>query len=758
MATLRFTQFRAGNISPRLNRMRLNDYSTNRPFGSNSNGDVSQGKPRDEIHTPISPVSDPTDEVLFEDPEYPDMKSYLPRYRMRNKGSRYEIGMNYGQDGKWRLSIGLECFPAPELCAAVQGAAMLPHEIEASLHYYAWPSYTIEKEKEIIFNESADDEKGGKTISAGLDFEDRNAVLYALQTPAANPRLVIRCMINVAVKIEARGLTAGSEVNTAQILLDKNAYQPGEAMVITLPEVASANDDIYIYKQGTPYNDRNYIWGTAVWIMNSNPFSIEAPAEPGTYVVRLHSTGPVSDTTLKATNTFTVGEISPPQPQEPETPLYRTVLLLLDNTAVAEPFLLLPRDAHSYFYNDTDTGGYSGAAEFYRISLSYPKGPSNPQHAYFQSKSKPWEFYYLPDKFKLARRGIAPFLPRMAISIASHDGSVENARVTVEFTVKPWIVSARLKAAEDDLKRWIPAGARITEPMLSPLHAKASLNLRIPNGLDPSGQDDLIDLANGFIHSLTMSLDDFHKFFAAACSCNAYSIGNVVVDTGLPVPEFVPVEICFADTHGKILTFKQASYADADGIISFRMRNDIESDIRLRSLPVWLRQGDRLVKASVEDIGFPIELVPGDEVQFKIRLPEQLANDGTMEIDFDTAKAEIVPIQANILESICDTTEQYNSMRKINVKIAPKVLSDMDDTNPITNIFVEFLHSDSLTLSRDQPQGIANVRVSFMDLLRGRDSQGKYAFRQQIIRLYKYEPVGQYRECDWGYLELPVKE
>jgi len=256
MATLRSTQFQAGGISQQLERLQPQVSLSSQEYQLKSSSlvkagsaiklarlvgtnDVSQGLPRDKTYVPISPVSDPTDVVLFEDPKDPGKKMYLPRYRMRSQGGRYEIGIRYGEDSKWRLIIGLERFPAPELGDAVNGLQMIPHEIEASLHYNTGPTYSIMEE--IIFTENVEDGKGGRTISVGLDLVERDALLFTLQTRDAKPRLVIRRTINVAVKIEA-------QINASDFLkrdLDLITFR--DLRNITPPEP----DELRFYKRAT---------------------------------------------------------------------------------------------------------------------------------------------------------------------------------------------------------------------------------------------------------------------------------------------------------------------------------------------------------------------------------------------------------------------------------------------------------------------------------------------------------------------------
>jgi hypothetical protein len=466
-----------------------------------------------------------------------------------------------------------------------------------------------------------------------------------------------------------------------------------------------------------------------------------------------------------------VKTVSPVQRPEPETPLCRTVAFSLDCTAKPYPFLLRPKEAHSYFYEAAGIGGYSGAAAYERVSIDYPKGSRNARnHAYLRNKSKPWEFYYLPDKFKLARRDYAPYLPRMAVRVSAPDGIVENAVMTMEFEARPWVDSARLTAAAAELRRMIAGDTGGREPDLKPLHATALLDMRVSNGLAAGEKNVEIDLANGFIHSLTAPLEKFRELYAAAFSRNANSnlTGRVLVETGVSAPESVPVEIRFADTQGEILSFEQAS--DAGGDIAVRMRNDIESDIRLRALTVRLRRGDPNAKADesngaaadvaadIEGISLPLELEAGGEVLFTVKPREPLADDGTYDIIVDASAADVLPDPDILHPLVCDMSVPAYYTRQIDVETMPELLGAAGDPNSIMAIYVEIKGGGSLKLSRDKLQGAVDVRQSLLDLMLDRDGQRKYAFRQQIIRFGGIQPMGGWHESDIDYLPLPVAE
>lgn len=659
---------------------------------------VGVGDSRDMVTVPISPVPEPADALLFEDPVDPAKKYYLPRYRLREQGGRYEIGIAAAPDGIWRLTLGLERYPAPELGVGVQGAAELPHGIDVFLRYGAGPAYAIEKT--VDFREVLDDPKG-VSISVGLSLLERDGLLFALQTPAAAPKLVVRRTITVAVQVADQG------------------------------------------KQQEPQ----------VLVRDHRKMVMPAAAQPARMAIK-----PMALNTM-----YGAQFVAPVLPARPAIG-YRTIRRALDDVAEPELFVLDPR-LHPYLYEGAAAGGGGAAAtEFRRIVVAHPQGsPDARFHAYLQDKAEPWVFYYLPDRFKLSRREVAPFLPQMVVRIAAPDGAIENASVTIDYVVEPWLNTARLAAAGVALKREVPAGARQVEPELRPLQAHASLKLWLPGSVGAAlvdQKDVAIDLANGFVHSLTLPLEGFRQLYASAYSRDATSLfsGQVLVETGLSTPEPIPVEIRFADTQGECLAFFEQP-ADTDDTIAVRMQNGIESPLRIASLPVRVRKGGTEVAAAIEGLTFdaPLELSPGAEVAFVVRLQGALPGDGALDAVFDTSGVQILPDPEKILPLISDTSVPAEYERQVEVMTMPELLGDPADPTAIILINVEFKGGASLKLSRDQASGVAQVRLSLMDLLLGRDVQGKYSFRQQIIRRNGSQTVDPgWREADFSLLVLPA--
>jgi hypothetical protein len=189
------------------------------------------------------------------------------------------------------------------------------------------------------------------------------------------------------------------------------------------------------------------------------------------------------------------------------------------------------------------------------------------------------------------------------------------------------------------------------------------------------------------------------------------------------------------------------------------MQNGIESPLRITSLPVRVQKGDAAVPAVIEGLTLdaPLELAPGAEVAFVVRLQGALPGEGNLDAVFDTSGMEILPDPEKILPLISDTSVPAEYERQIEVMTMPELLGDTTDPTSIILINVEFKGGASLKLSREQPSGVAQVPLPLMDLLLGRDVQGKYGFRQQIIRRNGTQSVDPgWREADFSLLVLPA--
>src|SRR5690606_18157836 len=369
---------------------------------------------------------------------------------------------------------------------------------------------------------------------------------------------------------------------------------------------------------------------------------------------------------------------------------------------------------------------------------------------------------YLPDEFKLSRGRIEPYVLDMAVRISTPDGTLENATATVDYDAEPTVDPARLEAAAAVLEKEIPTAATAeTTPELRPLQAKASLKLRVPAPGGPTwveAEDETIELANGFTHSLTLPIDSFRELYGAAYSEKATSLfsGQVLVETGLSTPEAIPIKIRFADAEGEVLSFREAP---GDGAILVTLRNEIESPVRLSGLSARVFHGDAEAAARIDGLQLdaPVELAPGAEAVFTVRPEGDLPGDQPFEVVFDTSAVQVLPDPERILPLISDSSVPAEYDRQVEVMTMPELLGDPADPESILLINVEFKGGVSIRVSTESPSGFVQVRLPLMELLVHRDVEGTCLFRQQVIRRNGARTEdADWRETRFGLLVVPV--
>lgn len=151
--------------------------------------------PEHEAPFPISPQPAPADTVIYRDGKDPSKTFFLQRYRLRNSQGRYEISLNPESDGLWSVKFGLETYPAPEVAEAARTSQPLPHKLDGSLRYFMTGT-SIEKSFP-AFAVTLD--SGGVVIEFRLTLEERDAVLRAFRSDAAQACLVVTRQVEVCI-------------------------------------------------------------------------------------------------------------------------------------------------------------------------------------------------------------------------------------------------------------------------------------------------------------------------------------------------------------------------------------------------------------------------------------------------------------------------------------------------------------------------------------------------------------------------------
>lgn len=648
---------------------------------------------------PISPTPQPSDTTLFEDPNT-DARYWLPRYRLRELGrGRYDSNVVQGDDGRWAISLGLEAYPAAEIADAARTAQPLPHQLAVSVSYRQ-ANTTIEQR--LAVDELLTDARGPVAILR-LTLAERDELLGAFMTPASDAKLSL-----------VRSYTAS--LPTAE-----SGANPPPKRRLQLHNRA-------VMMHALEVEDR-----------------IRMPVATGV-----------------AMRADRMRRFTPPDtaPEPPAAPRFRAAAQVQELSIA----LVFPPALHAYLYPGGSPS--AGGASWDVHNLSYPTDGRPREHAYFQSTTNPARFYYLPDEFRLARTTSSPHTPALAFVV---DQGQEKSETEVELAadVRPVTDGKRLLAARQEFKKKLPTTGATTpvEISLEPLLAKASLRLGLPrNGRMEITQVDVdIDLANGFQLSDRFAFKDFDPVFKALIDSQAPSLlqGKVLVSTGLGGDVHIPVKLNFHRLEGEIFQYDETTDL-ATGSVSATLRNDSGGKLRISALPVWISRGGIMVEAALEgiDLDQPIEVEPDGEIAFRVVpvAPWPDGVEGVSDAIFDTSAISSIPDSESLFKQTFDNSVAQDTSREITVFTDTEALeSAQDPANAIRMIMIEFRGNKSVRLNSSNLEQIVEVPVPLMDILLGKDTEGRYKYRQTIIYKSGRQAVDPaWRETDFGTLYVPA--
>ncbi len=678
---------------------------------------------------PISPALQPNDTMVFEDPNS-NVRYWLPRYRLRElSNGRYDSHVTQGGDGRWAISLGLEAYPAPEVADAARTAQPLPHQLAVSLSYRQ-PNTTIERR--LAIDELLTDARGPVAILR-LSLAERDELLGAFMSPTSETTLsVVRSFTVATTSADAGASPPKRRFHMRDHTMMMRALAVEEAVVAPVAEMRVSPATARIATRTDMRHIRREIPDTALEGTIHRPRPIRVP-----------------DTTPEI------------EPEPVAAPRYRAA-------AQVQPLsiaLRFPPALHPYLYpgGSPSAGGTSWDIH----NLAYSTDGRSRNHVYFQSTANPARFYYLPDEFRLARRGTAPFTPALAFVVDQGQDASSETEVELAADVRPVTDGKRLLAARQELKKKLPTtgAATPTEISLEPLLAKASLRLGLPRGsLTEMTQVDVdIDLANGFQLSERFKLDDeFQDVFAALMASQASSLlqGKVLVSTGLGGDVQIPVNLNFHKLEGEVFDYTEVT-EPVSGTVSATLRNDSGGKLKVSSLPVWLSRNGTMVEAKLEgiDLSRPVEIEPDAEIVFKV-VPVAawpVGVEGICDAIFDTSGISSVPDSERLFVQTFDSSVAQEATRSVIAMTDAELLeSAQAPENAIRLIVIEFRGNISVRLSSTKLEQTVDVPVPLMDRLLNKDTQGTYKFRQTIIYKSGRQQVDSaWRETDAAVLFVP---
>ena len=661
------------------------------------------GYDRSAATRPIAEAVTVTDSTLFVSPDGA-RNWYLPHYRLRMlSAARYDIAVTIAQDG-FRVAAGVDR-KVPDGMTVPAGAEELPHTVEV------WLTFTDGKGllQSLVFPERLNDDVQRLTgFAAPLTLtQQRDDVVRSVHTGGAT--LMIRRIIQVAALL-ADPASGNVVIDQRLKLVRWSAMQKIEAVDLIQPRTRI---------RFAP--DRGIRVGPSVF----------APPE------------------------------RQPDPQPDPPPVrYHDVDLTLEQAIDPDPLLLDPQ-LHAYFAANAGGAATSAAQPLRRISVAWSGEATTRQHPYFQDSDDPALFYYLPDTYRLGRTARTLFVPDMQVRMTvppqtATPGTAPVVMATIDYVARPLTNPARLEAARAALAPEIPTASRVagTLPKLVPMPAKARLRMSVPGaaGVELKEYTDVtIDIANGFRQAMTVTLADFRQLFAAAFSDDATSLfaGEVLVDTQLPSPESVPVDIRFAHTVGPLLdSIETPGTGDA---VAVKLRNCTESTLRITALPLHMVRGTAIVSGRAEglDLSAPVELAPQKTLEFTAFPQTALDGVGAVDVVFDLDHVEVLAKPEQVLPVISDSSVPASYVREVKVMALPIAFAGQPAASPVVPpielIYVEFETGDSVELTADARDGVGHIRLPLVNLLRNEDVRASYRFRQLVV----YQNGDQISDADW---------
>ncbi|KAM3090453.1 hypothetical protein ACKFKF_34795 [Phormidesmis sp. 146-12] len=718
------------------------------------------GTPRSRIAVPICPSSEVTDEVLFESPADATKKFYLPRYRIAERNQQVQMSLASSPQGAsgqgWSLTIHLEKYPAASVREQARGAREIDHSVSVILQHRLILGNANGGHRELVFEQLTLEAEGVRAILQVSSLSERDLLYQVLTYPDYGGVLIIRRTVNVAVPLptsnsSSQPATSSSNLPTPQLqLMGTETYEAGGKQWtryrLSVTNQSVFPDDLFapapdlppcglnrnaartwvdIYAQGGAY-----LYGfcalSSATSLNSLWFAVAKDQLPPTSVYIT-----LNDRRLNRLYTSNSVSTSGTSGENGSGLLFREVTRVVDDAVNRNPFVF-PVSLYPYIFK-----GITGAIDNrFKPDLRQVDG-----HSYYQDPVQRYIFYYLPDRFKLARRPESPHYPMVSIRFFSTDGSAEEIQVTIEYWAYPFVDATRLALAAIKLNKYITGSLPADVPGLvfQPLLAdKPRLFLGLPQAdgslINKECPEVLVELRTGFRDSRTLSLQAFQSVYDALFSGTTQLFqGQIRVDFPDGPSEIIPFSAQMDDLVGE--HFDYSKEIDAiNGVVKVTLKNAIESPIRIDRLSASLRHGDTQIPGVMNSlsVGLPAELKPGEGISFTVTPKEAIASTVLSDVVFDLSGVKVLPDQAAVWRSILRPDSPARYKRLIAVTTSKGVFGAQ-----IAVILVNFKHGDSCDFNRDdpraQPTAAIKVLTPISDLILRKEDFGTYEYRITLI-------------------------
>jgi hypothetical protein len=678
-----------------------------------------EGVPRGQINVPVSPSENVTDELIFEGASDPSLKFYIPRYRLAEQSvggqQRYQVALRQSGE-EWTLTVHLQKYRAPSIAAVAPEATEMNHRIAVFLKHNQLAGGTVIAKEELELTERTDEPNGICAVLRGNNLAELGLIYQTLTDPGYGATFIVRNWVTVAVPVPRTNEQTQSSPTT---IIRDHRTQPSPTTVIR---------DHRTQSSPTP-------------------------------IIRDHRTNVMAMPRMArfgAIQGVAIGELNPTA-ETPTEPLFRQVDRVLDDCVAPNPFVFPPA-LHGYIFGDV-TATPGERFELVRHQVTCPK--SGRSHSYYQNPVRSYEFYYLPDAFKIARFPQSPHKPTMSVRFATTDASIDAVQVSLDYIALPFVDPARLEAAASELKQKIteplpPAAKGLDfEPLLNPPD-KTQFLLAIPRSDASSGPFDdrkgaMVDLRSGIHDSLSLNMSQFQAVYDALFggSINLLS-GNVVMNLG-GEQEAIPFAARMDDLIGEVFSYEEFPDEESGGL-KISLKNAIESPIIINALNAEIRRGEAATPGQIRKLvslentdQLPVELKPGKELRLLLVPSSPLPGAGALHAVFDLTGIKVQPDKDAVWNAILDDALAVYP-RLITVKTFKQKFDPPPDNadNQIMAVVVDFEGGVSAELTADNLERAVPLPLPIADYVLRKPDQGQYRYKVRVIRL-----SGETGDTEW---------
>ena len=425
-----------------------------------------------------------------------------------------------------------------------------------------------------------------------------------------------------------------------------------------------------------------------------------------------------------------ITQIAPPEPQ------FILIEAEMEQAVSPEPFAF-SASLHGYIFDGLSSGGTGtpGQPPIGGVLRRRQEFAGN-VHSYFQDASERNVFFYLPDDFRISRRGGALRSPFMTLRVRSNGGSTTNTDVTLDYAVAPYTEPARLADARTALAAQTSQNAEsivlqafVTSEVRFTIHRPTEAGRVTEERLGGA-----LMLQSTMFDTLSIPVADFQIAFDAMLGRTASVFGGQVdIEVEGWETESLPFNADFRKLAGPVLDVALRSGGAA---LALNLRNTIESPLLLDNLALTATGAGVTLPINLSgQIANGTQLASGETLDLTTSLPTVLGLvRPTIQV---TTAPRIVPDDAAILDSILDrSTLEYYREIEINA-IAAIFLSPADrPQDQIHTILVEFEGGATVALNEATQKVIARVDYPFDEvILRRVRPDSTYRYTKTVIRV-----------------------